>query len=181
MRARAVEPRERNAQRRGDDHVHHDGDDDRAGALRAQQRHEQRHAHEAGVGEGGHQGAKGRVVPANARTARGQHGTRHHDQRAQQVHAGHGRVEQLRDGRAGAKAVEHARQGEIQHEGIEPRNGRLRQHAAPRGQVTAEHEREEGEGDEEDGEHGGIVVPDRRSGLHGAGGRLRATVMHSIG
>ena len=50
----------------GDQHVDGDGHDRRPGRRSTQQRHQQRHAHEAGVGKGRHQRAEGGVVPADA-------------------------------------------------------------------------------------------------------------------
>jgi hypothetical protein len=66
----------------------------------------------------------------------------------------HRQVEQLRDRRGRAKAVQHARQREEQHKAVEPRYGLQRQHAPLRRQVSGQHECEKGEGDEQDGEHG---------------------------
>jgi hypothetical protein len=55
---RAVQPRQRDAQRTGEHQVEQDGEDGGAGRHRPEQRHQQRHAHEAGVGEGGDQRAE---------------------------------------------------------------------------------------------------------------------------
>src|SRR5690606_26105857 len=53
------------------------------------------------------------------------------------------------------------RQGEIQHEAVEPGNRLQRQHAPVRRHEASEHERKEGKGDEENGEHGGGVCQQR--------------------
>ena len=134
-----------------------DGEDRRPRGARAEQRHQQRHAHEAGVGERRHQRAEGCVVPADARfrLAAITHADQH--QRAQQVDAQRRRIQQLRHRRAGAEAIQHAGQREIQHEGVEPRDRIERQHAPPRGHVAAQHQREEGKGDQQDVKHPRIL------------------------
>ncbi|MPM25400.1 hypothetical protein SDC9_71894 [bioreactor metagenome] len=155
VRVGPVKARQRDAQRGGDDHVDGHGEDHRAGALLSQQRHQQRHAHEAGVGECHHQRAKCGIVPADAAAPGQRNRGGHQHQAAQQIHTRHDRVQQLPNRRVRAKAVQHARQREIQHERVEPADGRQRQHLAPRGQIAAQHQGEEGEGDGEDGQHDG--------------------------
>ena len=61
-----VHLRQRDAQRGGDEQVGQDGADHRPGGGRAEQGHQQRHAHEAGVRERGHQRAEGRVLQVHA-------------------------------------------------------------------------------------------------------------------
>ena len=92
----------------------------------------------------------------------------HRDERAQQIDGSGGGIQQLRDRRAGAEAVQHARQREIQHEGVEPGNRPQRQHALPCGHIAAQHQREEGEGDQKDVKHGRIFP--RNSLGHGCQG-----------
>ena len=97
---------------------------------------------------------------------------------AHAVDGGGGGVQQLRDRRAGAEAVQHAGQREIQHEGVQPGDRLQRQHAAARGDVAAQHQREEGEGDQQDVKHGRIVrcnsqAQRDRQGADGAAGMIR--------
>jgi hypothetical protein len=61
---RAVGLRQRNAHRTGDEQIGQHGADHRPGAAAGPAAHQQGHAHEAGVGEGRHQRAKGRVLQA---------------------------------------------------------------------------------------------------------------------
>ena len=82
-------------------------------------------------------------------------GRKHHQQRAQQVHQQQRRVQQLEDRRVHAEAEQHARQREVQHEGVQPRDRAVRQHAALCRQPAAQHEREERDGDGKDGLHAG--------------------------
>jgi hypothetical protein len=115
--------------RAGDEQVGQHGADHRPGRGRAQQRHQQRHAHEAGVGEGRHQGAEGGVLQVHLSLER--HGDREeHDQQPphSQVDGQHGRVQHLQHRRVGTEAEQQARQREVQHEGVEPRDGAFGQH-----------------------------------------------------
>jgi regulator of protease activity HflC (stomatin/prohibitin superfamily) len=70
----AVQPRQGDAQRAGEHQVDQDRQDRRPRRARPEQRDQQRHAHEAGVGESRHQRAEGRVVPANPLVHAGFHG-----------------------------------------------------------------------------------------------------------
>ena len=70
----------------------------------------------------------------------------------------------------GAEPVQHARQREIQHEGIEAGNRIERQHALAGGEVAGQHQGEEREGDQQDVKHGRIVLATRRP-APGAGRR----------
>jgi hypothetical protein len=122
--------------------------------LRSEQSHQQRHAHEAGVGESSDQRAEGGVIPADARIPAGPDHPRHQQQRACQVDRGRDWIDQLRDRRAGAEAIQQAREREIKHECVESRNCVKRQHALARGDIAAQHQGEEGKCDLKDGEHG---------------------------
>ncbi|MEY3428304.1 MAG: hypothetical protein RIS60_1656 [Pseudomonadota bacterium] len=57
---------------------------------------------------------------------------------------------QLRDGRTGTKAKQHAGQCEEQHKPIEPGNGLKRQHLPARGPIAAKDQCKEGKGDAQD-------------------------------
>jgi hypothetical protein len=59
------------ADRAGDDEVDHDRADHRPGGVLAEQRDEQRHAHEAGVRERGDERAEGGVAQRHAVRAAG--------------------------------------------------------------------------------------------------------------
>ena len=85
---------------------------------------------------------------------RHRNGETHHHQSAGQVNRHQAGIEQLCNGRRAAKAVQHAGQRKVQDKSVQPRNGRLRQPAAPRRNVAAQHQCKEGKGDEENGEHG---------------------------
>ena len=143
----AVQPRQRNAQRGGDDHVDRDRDNRRARRLSAQQRDQKGHAHETGVRKGRYQRPERCVVPAGARAACDGDGEAHHDQRAQQIDGDQADIEQLRYRRAGAKAVQHAGQCEIQHKAVEPGYRRLRQHDPARGDIAAKNQHKKRKGD----------------------------------
>jgi hypothetical protein len=62
--------RQRDAQRAGDEQVDQQGADHRPGRGRAEQRHQQRHAHEAGVRERRHQRAEGGIGQLHPRAER---------------------------------------------------------------------------------------------------------------
>ena len=124
-------------------------------AAGPEQRHQQRHAHEAGVRERRHQRAEGRVLEVHAIAQREGDGGKHHQQRAQHVDPQQRRVQQLEQRRVHAEAEQHARQREVQHEGVQPRDRAVGQHAALRRQPAAQHEREERDGDGKDGLHAG--------------------------
>ena len=127
MRLSAIQPRQCNAQRRGNDHVDHNGHDSRAGRPWPQQRHQQRDPHETGVRKGGHQRTKGRVVPADARIQAKRDGEADHDQGTQQVGREHPAIQQLRQRRARTKAEQHTGQRKKQHEAVQTRNRLQRQ------------------------------------------------------
>jgi hypothetical protein len=118
-------------------------------AFLPQQRHQQWHAHKAGVGKRPHQGAKGGVVPADASVQGHRHHKAHHHQGTQQVGQRHAGVEQLGDRRGGAKTVQQARQGEEQHKAIHAGYRLQWQHAPAGGNVAAQHQREERKGDDQ--------------------------------
>ena len=106
--ARAVQARQGDAHRRREEEVDQDGDDGRTGRAVAQQGHEERHAHVAGVGKGRDQRAEGSVVPADPPHARADR-ERHHGHRAQEVDADEAGVSELGDRRARPESIEHAR------------------------------------------------------------------------
>ena len=124
-------------------------------ARGSEQRHEHRHAHVARVRERRHQRAERRVVDVDPEAQRRHDRERDDHQRAEDVDADGAGGDGLHDRCRRAEPEQHARQREVEDERVEARNRRERQHAAPRGDVAAQHEREERKGDEEDGEHGG--------------------------
>ena len=134
-------------------------------AGRSQQGDQQRHPHEPGIGKRGHQSPQRGVVPADAAVHRDGDAETHHHQRAQQVDAGHRRVEQFGDRRRRAEAVQHARQGKEQHETVEPRDGFERQHAPLRRHKARQHQREKRKRDGQDVEHRGILAACARQPL----------------
>ena len=96
-------------------------------------------------------------------------GGKHHQQRAQHIDPQQRRVQQLEQRRVHAEAEQHARQREVQHEGVQPRDGAVGQHAALRRQPAAQHEREERDGDGKDGLHAGPeYLKARRRARHSA-------------
>ena len=143
LRTGTIEPRQRNAHQAGEDHVDQHDEDGGPGALRPQQGHQQRHAHETGVGKSRDQGAESSVVPADAGIARERYRARHHDQGAQHIHPPRP-GQQLANGRAGAKAV-YNMQGSAKYstKALSPQEWPAGASAAPRGQVAAQHQREE--------------------------------------
>ena len=152
--ARALQLGQRDAQRAGDEHVGQHGADHRPGRAVAQQRDQQRHPHEAGVGKRRHQRAEGRVLEPNPLVERQGDGHEHHQGLATQVHQQDPGVQQFQQRRVHAEAEQHAWQCEEQHEGVQPRHRRLGQQALARRQPAGQHQRKERDRDGEDGLHG---------------------------
>ncbi len=96
-------------------------------------------------------------------------GREHHQQRTQHVHQQQRRVQQLEQRGVHAEAKQHARQREVQHEGVQPGDRAVGQHAALRRQPATQHEREERYGDGENGLHAGQeYLKARRRACHSA-------------
>ena len=119
--------REGDAHRARDDEVDDDRADHGPGGVLAEKRHQQRHAHEAGVREGGDERAEGGVAQ---RHAAGPAGALHRDRDRQgddrqccdDVDGEQDGIGEAADRQARAEAKQHARQGEEQHVGVEPRD-----------------------------------------------------------
>jgi SAM-dependent methyltransferase len=154
---RSVHAGQGDAQRGRDDEIDHDGHNRRAHGLSPQQGHQQRHAHETGVGESRHQGPQRRIVPPNARVQTDGNAQSHDQQRAQQVGEKHPRIQQLRNGRVSTKPEQHARQSKKQDKPIQARNGLQGQKPPTCGHIAAQNQCKKRKSDAENFKHSPIV------------------------
>jgi hypothetical protein len=154
--------------------------DHRPGRGVAEERDQERNAHESGVGERGDERAERGVAQVNAvapGAAERDRDRRGDDrERREQIDAELHRVGEAAERQARPEAEQQARQGEEQHVGVQPRDRARRQPVQPRGDPAQQDQAEERNRHRQDGLHGGSIARPAPDGTHGHRGSTRGRV-----